>query len=100
MDEHKPKPIFRHVEDCETQEWNHPQRSYVKWWELINGDITSTTGIMMGIADVPVGAPSPKRGHTHDAEEVYVLLLTLFKNPFVILFMQVLLLKRNRKSSR
>ncbi|CAF1000160.1 unnamed protein product [Rotaria sp. Silwood1] len=73
MDEHKPKPVFRCVDDCETQEWNHPKRGYVKWWELINGDITSTTGLTMGIAEVPVGAPPTKRGHTHDAEEVYVV---------------------------
>ncbi|CAF1407793.1 unnamed protein product, partial [Didymodactylos carnosus] len=28
----------------------------------------------MGIAEVPTGAVSPKRGHTHDAEEVYYFL--------------------------
>ena len=80
MNEQKSKPIFRCVEDCETQEWNHPHRGHVKWWELINGDITSTTGLTMGIAEVPVGAPSPKRGHTHDAEEVYVVYFSIVKN--------------------
>ena len=64
------KAVFRTVADCETQEWNHPLRGQVKWWELINGDITPTTGITMGIAEVPVGAPPPQRGHTHNAEEV------------------------------
>lgn len=70
MSENKPKPVFRCVDDCETQEWNHPIRGAVKWWELINGDQTETTGITMGIAEVPVGSLYPKRGHTHDAEEV------------------------------
>ena len=74
MNENKPKPIFRCVENCETQEWNHPHRGYVKWWELINGDMMPTTGITIGIAEVPVGVSSPKRGHTHDAEEVYYFL--------------------------
>ncbi len=81
MSDHKPQPVVRYVEDCETQEWNHPLRGHVKWWELINGDTTSTTGITMGIAEVPVGALPPRRGHTHDAEEVYVVLyLALFIN--------------------
>ncbi|CAF1507841.1 unnamed protein product [Rotaria magnacalcarata] len=74
MNEHSLKPVFRCIEDCETQEWDHPLRGQVKWWELINGDITSTTGITMGIAEVPVGSLSPKRGHTHNAEEVYYFL--------------------------
>jgi hypothetical protein len=81
MSERKPQAVFRCVADCETQEWNHPLRGQVKWWELINGDTTSTTGITMGIAEVPVGAPPPRRGHTHDAEEVYVVFyLALFIN--------------------
>ncbi|CAF2095299.1 unnamed protein product [Rotaria magnacalcarata] len=74
MNEHSLKPVFRCIEDCETQEWDHPLRGQVKWWELINGDITSTTDITMGIAEVPVGSLPPKRGHTHDAEEVYYFL--------------------------
>jgi hypothetical protein len=81
MSERKPQPVFRCVEHCETQEWNHPLRGHVKWWELINGDMTPTTGITMGIAEVPVGALPPRRGHTHDAEEVYVVLyIALFIN--------------------
>lgn len=65
-------PIFRSIEQCETNEWNHPHRGHVRWWELINGDITRTTGITLGIAELPVGVQPPIRGHSHDSEEVYV----------------------------
>ncbi|CAF0924847.1 unnamed protein product [Rotaria sp. Silwood1] len=74
MNEHKPKAIFRRVEDCETEESNHPLAGYFRWWALINGDITSTTGLTMGIAEAPIEAPRPKRGYTNDAEEVYYFL--------------------------
>ena len=66
----KQKVLFRTIDDCEVQEWNSSLHGQVKWWELINGDITPTTGITMGIAEVPVGAARPSRGHSHDAEEV------------------------------
>lgn len=64
------KAVFRTVDDCETQGWNDPVQGEVKWWELINGDITPTTGITMGIAEVPVGDSRPQHGHMQDAEEV------------------------------
>ena len=69
MSEEKRKPIFRRVEDCDMEEVSHPLVGYIRWWALINGDITATTGIIMGIAEAPVEAPRPIRGYMSDAEE-------------------------------
>ena len=66
--------VFRHIEDCPTEEWSSPTRGSVRWWELIGGDVTSTDEMIVGIAEVPVGAKPPPRGHRHDATEVYVIL--------------------------
>lgn len=70
MNQSNAQAIFRSTQDSEMQEWNHPTRGQVKWWDLINGDIMPTNSITMGLAEVPVNSLCPKRGHTHDAEEV------------------------------
>lgn len=69
-----PRAVFRHVEDCPTEEWTSPTRGAVRWWELFGGDATATDELTVGIAEVPVGAIAPPRGHRHDATEVYVIL--------------------------
>jgi len=66
--------VFRHVDDCPTEEWSSPTRGSVRWWELFGGDLTATDEMTVGIAEVPVGATPPPRGHRHDASEVYVIL--------------------------
>ena len=66
--------VFRHVDECPTEEWSSPTRGAVRWWELFGGDITATDEMTVGIAEVPVGSPPPPRGHCHDATEVYVIL--------------------------
>ena len=66
--------VFRHVSDCPTEEWSSPERGVVRWWELFGGDATATNEMTVGIAEVPVGAVPPPRGHSHDASEVYVIL--------------------------
>ena len=45
----------------------------MRWWELIGGDTMPTKEIVMGIAEVPVGAGRPARGHTHAPAEVYYI---------------------------
>ena len=70
MSEQRAKPVFRRVEDCETQEANRPLAGSFRWWALINGEVTSTTGITMGIAEALAGALRPIRGYTHDVEVV------------------------------
>lgn len=66
--------VFRHVDDCPTEEWSSPTRGSVRWWEMFGGDVTATDEMVVGIAEVPVGASPPPRGHRHDATEVYVIL--------------------------
>lgn len=66
--------VFRHLRDCPAEEWSSPTKGTVRWWELIGGDLTPTDEITVGIAEVPVGAKPPPRGHRHDATEVYVIL--------------------------
>jgi mannose-6-phosphate isomerase-like protein (cupin superfamily) len=68
------RPVVRHVDDCTTEQWSSPERGTVAWWELIGGDITATDEMTVGIAEIPVGAVPPPRGHRHDATEVYVIM--------------------------
>jgi mannose-6-phosphate isomerase-like protein (cupin superfamily) len=66
--------VFRNLAECPTEEWNSPTRGSVRWWELFGGDATATSEMTVGVAEVPVGAVPPPRGHRHDANEVYVIL--------------------------
>lgn len=44
------------------------------WWTLFSADRTATSALTVGVAEVPVGAPRPARGHTHAQAEVYFFL--------------------------
>ncbi len=68
------RAVFRHVDDCPTEEWSSPTRGTVRWWELFGGDVTATDEMVVGVAEVPAGSVAPPRGHRHDATEVYVIL--------------------------
>lgn len=62
--------IFRRTEDCETESWP----GIVDWWTLFSGDRTNTSGLTVGVAEIPVGTPEPQRGHMHAQAEVYYFL--------------------------
>jgi mannose-6-phosphate isomerase-like protein (cupin superfamily) len=66
--------IFRRIDDCETESWRDSVTGHVDWWTLFSSDRTNTHGLTVGIADIPVGAPRPARGHLHEQAEVYVVL--------------------------
>lgn len=66
--------VFRRISDCETESWRDDVTGHVDWWTLFSSDRTPTSDLTVGIADVPVGAPRPARGHTHAQSEVYVFL--------------------------
>lgn len=68
------KAIFRRASECETESWRDDIGGHVDWWTLFSADRTPTSGLTVGIAEVPVGAPRPARGHTHEQDEVYVFL--------------------------
>jgi mannose-6-phosphate isomerase-like protein (cupin superfamily) len=70
----EPKAVFRRISDCETESWRDDVTGHVDWWTLFSADRTPTSELTVGIADVPVGAPRPARGHTHAQSEVYVFL--------------------------
>lgn len=70
----EPKAVFRRISDCETESWRDDVTGHVDWWTLFSADRTPTGELTVGIADVPVGAPRPARGHTHAQSEVYVFL--------------------------
>lgn len=70
----EPRAVFRKVSDCETESWRDDVTGHVDWWTLFSADRTPTSDLTVGIADVPVGAPRPPRGHTHAQSEVYVFL--------------------------
>jgi mannose-6-phosphate isomerase-like protein (cupin superfamily) len=66
--------VFRRTSDCETESWRDEVTGHVDWWTLFSADRTPTCGLTVGIAEVPVGAPRPPRGHTHEQHEVYYFL--------------------------
>ena len=66
--------VFRRTSDCETESWRDEVTGHVDWWTLFSADRTPTCGLTVGIAEVPVGAPRPPRGHTHEQLEVYYFL--------------------------
>lgn len=68
------KAVFRRASDCETESWRDDVTGHVDWWTLFSSDRTDTCGLTVGIAEVPVGAPRPPRGHTHEQAEVYFFL--------------------------
>ena len=66
--------VYRRATDCETESWRDPDTGFVDWWTLFSADRTQTEGLTVGIAEIPVGAPRPERGHQHTQAEVYFLL--------------------------
>lgn len=65
------RAVVRHPNDCETEEWTDSARGIVKWWTLVSGDRTPTSGLTAGLAEIPVGAPRQQRGHWHEHAELY-----------------------------
>lgn len=68
------KAVFRRAENCGTESWRSDDTGHVDWWTLFSADRTDTTGLTVGLADIPVGAPRPPRGHMHSQAEVYFFL--------------------------
>ena len=63
--------VIRRTEDCETEAWTDPQRGLVEWWTLFSSDRTPTSQLTAGVAELPVDAPRPARGHSHAHAELY-----------------------------
>ena len=74
MGDGTPKAVFRRTSDCETESWRDDVTGHVDWWTLFSADRTDTCGLTVGVAEVPVGAPRPVRGHMHEQAEVYFFL--------------------------
>lgn len=68
------KAVFRRASDCPTESWHDNETGHVDWWTLFSADRTATSALTVGIAEIPVGAPRPARGHTHEQAEVYFFL--------------------------
>lgn len=68
------KVVFRRADECETESWRDDVTGHVDWWTLFSADRTATDSLTVGVAEVPVGAPRPARGHTHEQAEVYFFL--------------------------
>ena len=65
--------VFRTVADSRPESWSSPERGTVTWWEFFGGDSSPTSDITAGLAEIPVGAAAPPRGHHHDAAEMYYI---------------------------
>lgn len=68
------RPVFRRVSDCETESWRDTTTGFVDWWTLFSADRTATKDMTVGIAEIPVGAPRPARGHQHTQSELYFII--------------------------
>lgn len=66
--------VFRRVSDCETESWRSDETGHVDWWTLFSADRTATKGMTVGVAEIPVGAPRPERGHQHAQDELYFII--------------------------
>ncbi|MFZ9730363.1 MAG: hypothetical protein ACO3CX_01910, partial [Ilumatobacteraceae bacterium] len=55
------KPVITRLGDVPQHEWSSATRGSVRWWELIGGDTMPTSELVVGIAEVPVGAGRPPR---------------------------------------
>jgi mannose-6-phosphate isomerase-like protein (cupin superfamily) len=66
-------PVITRAGDVPQHEWSSASRGSVRWWELIGGDTMPTTELVVGVAEIPVGAVRPPRGHTHAPAEVYYI---------------------------
>ena len=67
-------PVFVDTTTLPTENRSVDGRTVVDWWTMFGGDGAATTGMVMGIAEIPVDAHRPTRGHSHPHPEVYVIL--------------------------
>ena len=71
------EPLYVDTTTLPTENRSVDGRTVVDWWTIFGGDAAPsapTTGIVMGIAEIPVDAHRPSRGHSHPHPEVYVIL--------------------------
>jgi len=66
--------VFRRASDCPTESWRSSETGFVDWWTLFSADRTPTRDLTVGIAEIPVGAPRPERGHQHTQSELYFII--------------------------
>lgn len=57
------------AQDCAPARWDDPARGTLSWRTLISGDVTPTTGLVCGIAEMRAGESFAL--HRHAEPEVY-----------------------------
>ena len=67
-------PLVRRIEDSDEENWSNNDGLIVRWWTLLSKDRTPSSGLTAGIAEIPVDAVAPERGHSHDQNEIYFIL--------------------------
>ena len=68
------QPVIVHEQSVPLERWDDPARGPVTWRTLFSGDRTPTSGLTVGIAELPAGGPDPGPPHRHAPPEVYVVL--------------------------
>lgn len=68
------EPVFVNVSALPVENRSVDGQTVVDWQTLFSNERTDTNGFVMGIADIPVGAHRPTRGHSHPQAETYVIL--------------------------
>jgi quercetin dioxygenase-like cupin family protein len=68
------EPVFIDANSLPMENRAVDGRDVVNWRTLFSNDRTNTSGFVMGVADIPVDAHRPSRGHSHPQAETYVIL--------------------------
>jgi mannose-6-phosphate isomerase-like protein (cupin superfamily) len=68
------RAVVRSVSDVEVERWDDPARGPVTWQTLLSGDRTPTSGLTVGIAELPAGSGHDDPPHRHEPPELYFIL--------------------------
>jgi len=63
-----------HEEECKFESSNHKVTGPVRWMTLLSGDRTSSSEIVLGVAEIEPGESGEFRQHSHDHAEAYYIL--------------------------
>ena len=68
------KPCVVHEEDREFESWKHEGYGAARWKTILSADRTSTSELVLGVAEIEPGDSGVFRNHYHDFAEAYYVL--------------------------
>jgi mannose-6-phosphate isomerase-like protein (cupin superfamily) len=70
----KNKPCVVHENEREFESWSHKGYGTARWKTFLSADRTSTSGLVLGVAEIEPGDSGAFRNHYHDFAEAYYIL--------------------------